>query len=167
MSTKNKKFQRYASYRPLICPPMAIYVQNCYKKSSRLFVLGGKEIKPDEGTTQGDPMAMPIYAIGILPLLDMIKDDTSRSVKHVAFADDLQCWSEIIEKNAKNGVVLEATSNLKLFLREHMVKLKIISLYIYKDLRLKSNESRDHYHEDGNLVPSPRSGFSFEAAFQL
>ena len=23
----------------------------------------------------------------------------------------LQCWSEIIEKNAKNGVVLEATSN--------------------------------------------------------
>ena len=30
-----------------------------------------------------------------------------------------------------------------------------------------SNESRDHYQEDGNLVPSPRSGFSFEAAFQL
>ena len=24
---------------------------------------------------------------------------------------ELQCWSEIIEKNAKNGVVLEATSN--------------------------------------------------------
>ena len=53
-----------------------------------------------------------------------------------------------------------------------MVRLKIISLYIYKDLRLKtsdlrSNESRDHYHEDGNLVPSPRCGFGFEAAFQL
>ena len=53
-----------------------------------------------------------------------------------------------------------------------MVRLKIISLYIYKELRLKtedpgSNESRDHFHEDGNLVPSPRCGFSFEAAFQL
>ena len=72
-----------------ICPPMAIYVHNCYQKSTRLFVLGGKEIKSDEGTTQGDPMAMPIYAIGITPLLDMIKDDTSRSVTHVAFADDL------------------------------------------------------------------------------
>ena len=41
-----------------------------------------------------------------------------------------------------------------------------------KDLRLKtqdlrSNELRDNYHEDGNLVPSPRSGYSFEAAFQL
>ena len=30
-----------------------------------------------------------------------------------------------------------------------------------------SNESRDHYHEDANLVPSPRCGFCFEAAFQL
>ena len=51
-----------------------------------------------------------------------------------------------------------------------MVRLKIISLYIYKDLRLKdlrSNESRDHYHEDGNLVPSPQCDYSFEAAFQL
>ena len=45
-------------------------------------------------------------------------------------------------------------------------------LYIYKDLRLKtwdlrSIESRGHYQEDGNLVPSPRCGFGFEAAFQL
>ena len=30
-----------------------------------------------------------------------------------------------------------------------------------------SNESHDPYHEDGDLVPSPRCGFSFEAAFQL
>ena len=53
-----------------------------------------------------------------------------------------------------------------------MVKLKIISLYICKDLRLKaydlrSNESRDHYHEDGYLVPSPRYGFRFEAVSRL
>ena len=53
-----------------------------------------------------------------------------------------------------------------------MVRLKIISLYIYKDLRLKpkdirSNESRDHYQEDGNLVSNSRCGYSFEAAFQL
>ena len=38
----------------------------------------------------------------------------------------------------------------KTLLKEHMVRFKINSLYIYKDLRLKdlrSNESRDHYHE--------------------
>ena len=39
-------------------------------------------------------------------------------------------------------------------------------IYIYKYLRLKtsdlrSNESLDHYHEDGYLVPSPRYGFRF------
>ena len=57
----------------------------------------------------------------------------------------------------------------KTLFKDCMVSLKIISLYIYKDLRLntylRSNELRDHYHEDGNLVISPRCGFSFEAAF--
>ena len=53
-----------------------------------------------------------------------------------------------------------------------MVRLKIKPLYIHKDLRLKVydlrfNESCDHYHDDGNLVPRPLCGFCFEAAFQL
>ena len=57
----------------------------------------------------------------------------------------------------------------KTLLKDHMARLKIISLYIYKDLRLnlRSNVSRDHYNGDGNLVPSPRCGFGFEAVFQL
>ena len=49
-----------------------------------------------------------------------------------------QWWSEIIETSAKNSVVPVATSNVKLFLKDHMVRLKIISLYVYKDLRLKT-----------------------------
>ena len=36
-----------------------------------------------------------------------------------------------------------------------------------KDLRLRSNESRDRYHEDGYLVPSPRYGFRSEALSRL
>ena len=53
---------------------------------------------------------------------------------------DLQSLLEIIETTAKNGVVPVATSNVKLFLKYHMVRLKIISLYIYiyTDLRLKT-----------------------------
>ena len=47
-----------------------------------------------------------------------------------------QSCSKIIETNAKNGVVAVATSNVKLF-KDHTVKFKIISLYIYKDLRLR------------------------------
>ena len=49
----------------------------------------------------------------------------------------------------------------KTIFKDNMVRLKIILLYIYKDLRLKTNESRDHYHEDGNLVPSPPCGCFF------
>ena len=49
----------------------------------------------------------------------------------------LKSPSEITGTTAKNGVVSAATSNLKLFLKDHMVRFKIISLYIYnKDLRL-------------------------------
>ena len=42
-----------------------------------------------------------------------------------------------------------------------MVRLKVISLHIYKDLR---HESHDNHHEDGHLVPSHRCDFSFVAA---
>jgi hypothetical protein len=51
-----------------LCPVLAIYTINCYQSPSRLFIQGGKEISSAEGTTQGHPVAMPIYAIGITPL---------------------------------------------------------------------------------------------------
>ena len=45
----------------VVSPLISIYVQNCYTLTSRLFIIGGTEIKPSEGTTQGDLVAMPIY----------------------------------------------------------------------------------------------------------
>ena len=71
-----------------ICPPVSTYIRNCYKVPSRLFITGGSEISSMEGTTQGDPLAMPTYAIGITPLLKNLKREVP-SVKEVAFADDL------------------------------------------------------------------------------
>ena len=38
-----------------------------------------------EGTTQGDPLAMAMYSIGILPLVDQLQ---SEGAKQVWFADD-------------------------------------------------------------------------------
>ena len=76
-----------------LCPSMAAYIRNCYSTPSRLFV-AGTEILSSEGTTQGDPLAMPVYAIGITPLLSLINAtgytlETEHKVKHAAFADDL------------------------------------------------------------------------------
>eukprot|EP00794_Sanderia_malayensis_P017217 gene17217-biopygen14819 len=47
----------------VICPPLALFVTNCYSVPSRLFVIGGVEIKSSEGTAQGDSVSMAIYTI--------------------------------------------------------------------------------------------------------
>ena len=52
----------------------------------------------------------------------------------------------------------------KTLLKDHMVRLKIISLYIYKDLGLISHVTIITWM--ANLVPSLRCGFGFEAAFR-
>ena len=56
-----------------LCPPLSVYLNNIYLAPARLFIAGGKELKSAEGTTQGDPPAMPAYGIGILPFLAMIE----------------------------------------------------------------------------------------------
>ena len=90
-----------------LCPSMSTYVYNSYCVPSRLFVQGGMELQSEEGATQGDPLAMPEYGIGITPLLDAIKDEITSEIKQVAFADDiggagslcqLQLWWNNIER---------------------------------------------------------------------
>ena len=82
-----------------LCPSMAIYIRNCYSVPSRVFVLGGTEISSSEGTTQEDPLAMPVYAIGIVPLLEILKPESSdvTILKHVAFVDDLGGTGDLLE----------------------------------------------------------------------
>ena len=48
-----------------------------------------------------------------------------------------QSFTEISETNAKNGVVPLSHKQCKTLFNDHTVRLKIMSLYIYKDLRLR------------------------------
>ena len=58
-----------------LCPSLANALGNSYSAPSRLFV-NGSIIWSQEGTTQGDPLAMAMYGIALLPLMDMIKNET-------------------------------------------------------------------------------------------
>ena len=84
----------------ILCPIIATFVNNCYAVPARLFVIGGKEILSNEGTTQGDPTAMAAYAIGVTPLLRLLYDQTrtqNHTLKEVAFADDFTVAGKISE----------------------------------------------------------------------
>ena len=43
----------------ITCKEMSLYIINTYRSPSRLFICGGGEILSQEGTTQGDSLAMP------------------------------------------------------------------------------------------------------------
>ena len=45
------------------CPPFATVLINTYHNPSRLLISGGREILSQEGTTQGDNLAMPFYGL--------------------------------------------------------------------------------------------------------
>ena len=43
------------------CQSIARYLLNIYRNPARLFIAGGGEMQPIEGTAQGDPLAMLWY----------------------------------------------------------------------------------------------------------
>ena len=69
-----------------------------------------------EGTTQGDPMGIPIYALGILPLIHKL--DT-HAVHQIWYADDAcasgslqnlhQWWNDLLSLGPKYGYLINAS----------------------------------------------------------
>ena len=72
----------------IICPSISNFVKNTYMAAPRLIISKGNDLTSKEGTTQGDPIAMAIYALG-LSALQMKIDYEHTGAKHVAYADDL------------------------------------------------------------------------------
>ena len=70
----------------VLCPSIATYAINTYRRHARLFIMGGKELQSAEGTTQGDPVAMSLYAVSLQPLIVQLQ--ASSSAKQCWFADD-------------------------------------------------------------------------------
>ena len=55
-----------------MCPPLAKILTNCYRNSSMMFVQG-ETLLSCEGTTQGDPLAMAMFALASVPLIKKIE----------------------------------------------------------------------------------------------
>jgi hypothetical protein len=136
-----------------ICPIAYIYAYNCYSVHARLFVLGGAELKSKEGTTQGDPTSMALYAIGSLPFLWLLDQEESGTCQ-VAYADDLsgggkveslrKWFNGIIEKGPIFGYHAEPT-------KSYLIVKKKINLPKPK-LPLKALVLRSQYMAKNSLV---------------
>ena len=69
----------------VVCPSFFKILKNTYNAAAQLFVGGGEVILSQEGITQGDPLAMPMYALGIMPLT---RELCRSNVTQAWFADD-------------------------------------------------------------------------------
>ena len=92
----------------ITCKEIALYIINTYtcRSPSRLFISGGGEISSQEGTTQGDPLAMPWYALNTNHMISSLKESIPQ-VKQVWLADDsVGGGSRAYARKGKNLVIL-------------------------------------------------------------
>ena len=85
-----------------VCPSLATIAINSYRQHPQLFI-DKEKLLSQEVTTQGDPLAMAIYAISLQPLVKCLN---KQEVKQVWFADDsaaggklcglLQWWQQLV-----------------------------------------------------------------------
>ena len=88
---------RQAAFQNIIhlCPSLSKVLINTYREDVCLFV-GGETLLSQEGTTQGDPLAMAMYAIATTPFIHHLNQE---GTKQVWFADDATAGGSL--KNLK------------------------------------------------------------------
>ena len=65
-------------------PSLSKILINTYRDDTQLFI-DGSTLYSQEGTTQGDPLAMAMYAVAITPLIHQLEGD---GIKQAWYADD-------------------------------------------------------------------------------
>ncbi len=67
-----------------LCPALATILINTYREPTDLYV-DGDRLLSQEGTTQGDPLAMPMYALASIPLINKLSNNNTTQIW---YADD-------------------------------------------------------------------------------
>ena len=109
-----------------LCPALATIATNTYRMASPLFI-DNQTITSQEGTTQGDPLAMAIYAVALRPLIDRVQNASTQ----IWYADDAgasgkltdlrQWWNNLVtigpnygyHTNALKSVVITKPNHLE------------------------------------------------------
>ena len=78
-----------------LCPPLATILINTYRSPTDLFV-DGDTLFSQEGTTQGDPLAMPMYALATIPLIRKLKGNC----RQMWYADDAAAVGKLADLRA-------------------------------------------------------------------
>lgn len=73
-----------------LCPPITTTLINTYRVQTDLFV-DGSSLPSQEATTQGDPLAMPMYALATIPLIRRLPNNVLQSW----YADDASASSNV------------------------------------------------------------------------
>ena len=109
-----------------------MYIDNTYKNPTHLFISNNKGevqvLKSMEGTTQGDPVAMAMYALALSVLQSEIAYEKTR-VKQVAYADDLSgagkvsdlktWWERVNDAGPEIGYIPNAAKSVLIVKAEH------------------------------------------------
>ena len=74
-----------------LCPSIATILTNMYRGEGKLFI-EDQFLLSCEGTMQGDPLAMSMYALGVLPLIQKLDN---LSIGKIWFANDAAARGEI------------------------------------------------------------------------
>ena len=122
-----------------ICPILKYAIINTYRVPSRIFVLGGMVMLSEEGTTQGCPLAMAIYALALVPLVNQLHG----ICKQVWFADDgtgadkldalRKWWDVLLEKGPAYGYFPKPTKTWLIVKEDKLQEAKLI----FKDTGVK------------------------------
>ena len=56
----------------ILCPALHLALANSYNHPSNVY-LNSTVLTSTEGTTQGDPLALALYVIGIIPLIELLQ----------------------------------------------------------------------------------------------
>ena len=95
-----------------LCPSLAHILINCYREPVPMHLSSGEIIWSKEGTTQGDPLGMTMYALGMAPLIQKLNLKCP-SVNQLWFAEDssaasslknlLEWWESLLELGPSFG----------------------------------------------------------------